>query len=58
MKIKPGEYFVLGDNRENSRDSRYIGPIPISRIRGKAVFSLWPLKTAGGIYKNFNERFI
>lgn len=55
MTLKADQYLVLGDNRENSRDGRTIGAISKSRIRGKAVFSIWPLKSIGGIYKNFNK---
>ena len=35
--------FVLGDNRGNSRDSRYFGPVPIDSIRGRAFVRVWPL---------------
>lgn len=55
ITIKDGEYLVLGDNRENSRDGRSIGPISKSRIRGKAIFCVWPLNQIGGIYKNFQS---
>lgn len=41
--------FVLGDNRENSSDSRRIGYIDYSRIRGKATFKIWPFKDIGRI---------
>ena len=35
--------FVLGDNRGNSRDSRYFGPVPVYSIVGRAFVRVWPL---------------
>lgn len=40
--LKKGEFFVMGDHRNNSLDSREFGPIQFSAISGKAVFILWP----------------
>lgn len=41
--IGPDEYFVLGDNRNASKDSRSFGPVNKSLITGKVLFRGWPL---------------
>lgn len=43
LKIPAGNYFVLGDNREDSRDSREWGLVPEDYIRGKALLVYWSL---------------
>lgn len=43
LYLPKGEYFVMGDNRSDSEDSRYFGPIPRSSIVGEAFLRIWPL---------------
>jgi signal peptidase I len=48
-KVPQGHVFVMGDNRGNSRDSRFIGPIPIQDIKGKAFSRFWPPSRIGAL---------
>jgi signal peptidase I len=43
ITVPAGYIYVMGDNRPDSEDSRYLGPIPITRIMGKAVFVFSPI---------------
>ena len=41
------EYFVMGDNRNNSNDSRAFGPVPLGNIVGEVIFRYFPLNAIG-----------
>ncbi|MBO8137732.1 MAG: signal peptidase I [Desulfotomaculum sp.] len=47
VKIPDGHYLMLGDNRNNSEDSRYWGFLPEDLIIGKAVLIYWPIDRIG-----------
>lgn len=43
FSLAKDEYFVMGDNRPRSTDSRHCGPVTRSSIEGKTVWRVWPL---------------
>jgi signal peptidase I len=47
IKIPPDHFFMMGDNRGESDDSRFWGPIPKKSIIGQAFFTYWPVKRVG-----------
>jgi signal peptidase I len=49
VKVPPGDVFVLGDNRPDSEDSRYFGPVPVRNIRGQVIWAFWPLSRFGPV---------
>jgi signal peptidase I len=50
MVIQPDQYFVMGDHRSISSDSRDFGPVPRDLIYGKAAFVYWPAEDMGIIH--------
>ena len=49
VTLADNEYFILGDNRLISKDSRYFGPIKDNEIKGKIVFRLFPFTKIGTV---------
>jgi signal peptidase I len=50
VEVKKGYYYVMGDHRNSSNDSRSWGEVPEKYIYGRAVFRFWPLAKMGVIH--------
>jgi len=49
VRIRPDSYWVMGDNREDSADSRVFGQVLRSVLVGRAVLTVWPVTHVGGL---------
>ena len=49
VEVPEGQVFVLGDNRGNSDDSRFIGPIDVDTVEGRAFAIIWPPSRISGL---------
>ncbi|MEO8259626.1 MAG: signal peptidase I [Acidobacteriota bacterium] len=67
VTVPPNQYFVMGDNRDNSQDSRYWGFLPHDYIKGKALVIYWSYQagqedyqeeTAGGTLRGLGSVFV
>ncbi|MFQ5700830.1 MAG: signal peptidase I [Acidobacteriota bacterium] len=47
VKVPPGHFFVMGDNRDNSADSREWGFVSRDQIKGRALYVYWSLRPSG-----------
>jgi signal peptidase I len=50
LVVPPGKYFMMGDHRHNSLDSRYWGFVPRENIVGRPLFNYWSFKSSEGEY--------
>lgn len=49
VHVPAGDYFMMGDNRGDSADSRFYGPVPGKDFVGQVVFRYWPLSRLGSL---------
>ena len=55
MTVPPGQYFMMGDNRDNSQDSRFWGFLPKSYLKGQALFIYFSFKENGSLPTFFRD---
>ena len=47
LRVPPDSYFAMGDNRDNSYDSRFWGPVPAGNVKGRALLVYWSFPPPG-----------
>jgi signal peptidase I len=53
--VPPDSYFALGDNRDNSYDSRFWGPVPAANLKGRAMFVYWSFPLEPSAHRSVKE---
>jgi signal peptidase I len=48
-RMPPGAFFALGDNRDDSHDSRFWGPVPAENVKGRPMLITWSVQPAGEV---------
>lgn len=56
IKVRDGNFFAVGDNRDNSSDSRCWGQVPIQNIKGKAMFVFFSWGDQGILFRRIGHR--
>ena len=49
VTVPPDKFFAMGDNRTNSEDSRFYGPVPEENVEGEAILRFWPPGRLGSL---------
>jgi signal peptidase I len=56
LAIPAGHFFAMGDNRDESQDSRFFGPVPLAHLEGRAVSVLWSLREGSRAFSGRGAR--
>jgi signal peptidase I len=50
VAVQAGHFFAMGDNRDESQDSRFWGPVPLAHLEGRAVSVLWSVREGSRVF--------